>query len=164
MAGTIEAEALIDARPEAVFDYLARLDHHWQLMDGSVEVLSLDGDGDGGPDQAVVRLHGPLGLGRTAHTQVLEAERPKLLRGRASIGRRSDGGRVTEGEVTWHLTPSDDGGTRVRLAASVLSASAGDRVVLVLGGRAWMRARFQAALSRLAAQAGAPRPDPQPQT
>jgi uncharacterized protein YndB with AHSA1/START domain len=164
MAGTIEAEALIDARPEAVFDYLARLDHHWQLMDGSVEVLSLDGDGDGGPDQAVVRLHGPLGLGRTAHTQVLEAERPKLLRGRASIGRRSDGGRVTEGEVTWTLEQTGAERTRVHLSATVLSASLADRVVLALGGRAWMQARFRAALSRLVAQARAPHPDLQAQT
>jgi len=149
MAAPMEAEAVIPAAPKEVFDYLARLDHHWRLMDGSVEVLSLDGDGDGGPDRAVVRLHGPLGLGRMAHTRVLETERPKLLRGRASIGRRSDGGRVTEGEVTWELEPSENGGTRVHLSATVRSAGIGDRAILALGGAAWMRARFRAALARL---------------
>jgi uncharacterized protein YndB with AHSA1/START domain len=164
VAGTIEAQAVIPAGPEAVFDYLARLDHHWQLMDGSVEVVSLDGDGEDGPDRAVVRLHGPLGVRRTVHTRVLEVERPRLLRGRAGIGRRSDGGRVTEGEVTWRLTPDGDGRTRVHLAATVRSASVVDRVVLALGGRAWMRARFKAALSRLVAQAGTRRRDPQRQT
>jgi uncharacterized protein YndB with AHSA1/START domain len=149
MAGPMEAEAVVPAAPEAVFDYLARLDNHWRLMDGSVEVLSLDGDGDGGPDRAVVRLHGPLGLGRMAHTQVLETERPELLRVRASIGRRSDGGRVTEGEVTWTLEPSENGGTRVHLSATVRSAGLGDRAILAMGGTAWMRARFRAALARL---------------
>jgi uncharacterized protein YndB with AHSA1/START domain len=148
VAGTIEAQAVIPAGPEAVFDYLARLDHHWQLMDGSVEVVSLDGDGEDGPDRAVVRLHGPLGVRRTVHTRVLEVERPRLLRGRAGIGHRTDGGRVTEGEVVWALDPDGDG-TRVRLSATVKCASLSDRAVLALGGHAWLRARFQAALARL---------------
>jgi uncharacterized protein YndB with AHSA1/START domain len=152
MAGTIEAEAVVPASQEAVFDYLARLDHHWQLLDGSVEVVSLDGDGEAGPDRAVVRLHGPLGIGRTVHTRVLEMERPSLLRGRAGIGHRVDGHRVTEGEVVWTLEP-DGEGTRVRLCGTVRAASAGDRLILALGGRAWLRARFRAALDRLANQA-----------
>ena len=144
----MEADVVVPAAPEAVFDYLARLDNHWRLMDGSVEVLSLDGDGEDGPDRAVVRLHGPLGLGRTAHTQVLEAERPSLLRGRASIGHRANGGRVTEGEVVWTLEPDGDG-TRVHLAATVRCAGLGDRAILAMGGGAWMRTRVRAALARL---------------
>jgi uncharacterized protein YndB with AHSA1/START domain len=148
VAGAIEAEAVVPAEPEAVFDYLARLDNHWRLMDGSVDVVSLDGDGDRGPDRAVVRLHGPLGVRRTVHTRVLEVQRPRLLRGRAGIGRHADGGRVTEGEVVWTLEPDGDG-TRVRLCAAVRCASASDRVILALGGRAWLRARFRAALERL---------------
>jgi uncharacterized protein YndB with AHSA1/START domain len=148
VAGTIEAEAMVAAHPEAVFDYLARLDHHWRLMDGSVDVVSLDGDGEAGPDRAVVRLHGPLGVRRTVHTRVLEVERPRLLRGRAGIGRPSDGGRVTEGEVVWALEPDGDG-TRVRLCATVRCASPSDRIVLALGGRTWLQTRFRAALARL---------------
>lgn len=148
MAGTIEAEAVVPASPEAVFDYLARLDHHWQLMDGSVDVVSLDGDGEAGPDRAVVRLHGPLGVRRTVHTRVLEVEHPRLLRGRAGIGHRVDGRRVTEGEVLWTLEP-DGEDTRVHLSATVRSASLGDRIVLALGGRAWLRARFRSALAAL---------------
>jgi uncharacterized protein YndB with AHSA1/START domain len=154
VAGTIEAEAVVAAEPEAVFDYLARLDNHWRLMDGSVDVLSLDGDGEDGPDRAVVKLHGPLGVRRTVHTRVLDVERPRRLRGRAGIGRRSDGGRVTEGEVVWTLE-AEDHGTLVRLCATVRCASTSDRIVLALGGRAWLRVRFRAALSRLAAQTGA---------
>lgn len=150
-AGMIEAQARVEAPPEELFDYLARLDNHWRLMDDSVEVLSLDGDGDGGPDRAVVRMHGPLGIGRVAHTRVLEAERPRLLRGVAEIGHPTEGWRRrTEGEVSWTLEP-DGGGTRVRLRASVTRAGIADRILLFLGGRAWMAARFRLALARLAA-------------
>jgi uncharacterized protein YndB with AHSA1/START domain len=149
MPGTIEAQGLVAAPPEEVFDYLARLDNHWRLMDESVEVLSLDGDGDAGPDRALVRMHGPLGIGRVAHTRVVEAERPHLLRGVAEIGRRMDGGRRTEGEVQWRFE-DEGGGTRVRLTATVTRAGVADRLLLALGGRAWMAARFRLALERLA--------------
>jgi len=148
VAAAIEAVAVVPAGPEDVFDYLARLDHHWQLMDDSVDVVELAGKA-ASPDRAVVRMHGPLGIGRTAHTQVLAAERPSMLRGRAAIGRRSDGGRVTEGEVSWTLDP-DGAGTRVRLTAHVKRAGLGDRLILALGGRVWLRTRLRDALARLA--------------
>jgi uncharacterized protein YndB with AHSA1/START domain len=150
MAGTIEAEAVVRAPAGEVFDYLARLENHWRLMDDSVEVLSLDGEGAGGPDRALVRMRGPLGIGRVAHTRVLEADRPRLLRGVAEIGRRMDGGRRTQGEVSWRLE-AQGSATRVRLCASVERAGLADRVLLALGGRAWMTARFRLALGRLAA-------------
>ena len=148
MPGEIDAEAVVPAPPEAVFDYLARLDHHWQLMDDSVNVIELAGEEESGPDRAVVRMHGPLGIGRTAHTQVLAAARPSMLRGRAGIGRRTDGERITEGEVSWTLEPEGEG-TRVRLEARVKQAGLGDRVILALGGRAWLRTRLRDALGRL---------------
>ncbi|MEO8092114.1 MAG: SRPBCC family protein [bacterium] len=150
-AGSIEAQARLEARPGEVFDYLARLENHWRLMDASVDVLSLDGDGAAGPDRSVVRMHGPLGIGRVAHTRVLELDRPRLLRGVAEIGPRADGGRRTEGEVSWRLQP-DGSGTRVTLTARVTRAGATDRVLLALGGRAWMAARFGLALRHLAAR------------
>lgn len=161
MAGTIEAETLVAAAPEEVFDYLARLQNHWRLMDESVEVLSLDGEGEAGPDRGVVRMHGPLGIGRIAHTRVLEADRPRLLRGVAEIGRRFDGGRRTEGEVSWRLEPAGEG-TRVRLTAAVIRASAVDRLLLALGGRVWMAARFRLALRHLAELYAATEPAPGP--
>jgi uncharacterized protein YndB with AHSA1/START domain len=155
VAGTIEAEIWVAAPPEQIFDYLARLENHWRLMDDSVEVLSLDGDGDGegGPDRALVRMHGPMNIGRIAHTRVLEADRPRRLRGVAEIGRRMDGGRRTEGEVSWGFRPEGPG-TQVTLAASINRAGAADRLLLGLGGRAWMAARFRLALEHLAAEFG----------
>jgi uncharacterized protein YndB with AHSA1/START domain len=154
MPGTIEAQGLVAAPPEEIFDYLARLDNHWRLMDDSVEVLSLDGDGDSAPDRGVVRMHGPLGIGRVAHTRVLEADRPRLLRGVAEIGHRTEGWRRrTEGEVRWRFE-EEGGGTRVRLTATVTRAGVADRLLLALGGRAWMAARFRLALERLAVVRG----------
>ncbi len=85
-----------------------------------------------------------------AHTRVLELDRPRLLRGVAEIGRRVDGRRPTEGEVSWRLEP-DESGARVTLTARVTRAGTVDRVLLALGGRAWMAARFDLALRHLAA-------------
>lgn len=149
----MEARVLVRATPEEIFDYLARLDNHWRLMDDSVEVLSLDGDGGTGPDRAVVRMHGPLGIGRVANTRVLEADRPRLLRGVAELGSRTDDRCRTEGHVRW-LLEAGDGGTHVTLSAAVTRAGLMDRLLLSLGGRAWMAARFREALRRLATEYG----------
>jgi hypothetical protein len=98
-------------------------------------------------------MHGPLGIGRVAHTRVLEADRPLLLRGVAEIGRRMDGGRRTEGEVSWRFEP-DGTGTSVRLSARVTRAGVADHLLLALGGRAWMARRFRLALEHLSALVG----------
>jgi uncharacterized protein YndB with AHSA1/START domain len=140
------AEGIVAAPPEDVFAYLAQLERHWQLTDHRVEVLSLEpasGSGDGVPLQrGTVRMRGPLGIGRTARTAVESADPPHGLRGSATLV----GG--TLARVNWTLSP-DGAGTRVRLSAQVESASALDRVLLALGGRAWMQGMFSDALERL---------------
>jgi uncharacterized protein YndB with AHSA1/START domain len=141
------AEGIVAAPPEDVFAYLAQLEHHWQLTDHRVEVLSLEpppGSGDGAPLQrGAVRMRGPLGIGRTARTAVESADPPRGLSGSATLA----GG--TLARVNWTLSP-DSTGTRVRLSAQVESASVLDRVLLALGGRAWMQRMFADALERLA--------------
>jgi Polyketide cyclase / dehydrase and lipid transport len=143
----IEASAEVHASAAAVFEYLSGLDNHWWLADRWIEVLSLDippgADADDPPDRGRVRMRGPLGLSRTAATRVLVADPPNSMAGSAAIG----GGTIAR--VSWTL---DDLGevTRVRLAAELESASALDRVLLSLGGRAWLRRRFSAVLGRLA--------------
>jgi hypothetical protein len=57
-------------------------------------------------------------------------------------------GHTTRARVTWTLAPEGEG-TRVRLAAEVIEAGWLDRVLLALGGAAWMRAHFGAVISRL---------------
>ena len=138
----LHASTLVDAPPMAVFEFLAALDNHWRLADRWIEVVSLDGPSGGAPDRGVVRMRGPLGVGRTARTRVLEAHAPHRLRGSAQIG---DG---TIARVGWDLEEVE-GATLVRLAATVENAGPLDRVLLRLGARAWLRRRFRSVLNRL---------------
>jgi Polyketide cyclase / dehydrase and lipid transport len=135
----ISASGLVPAGREAVFAFLAELDNHWRVADRWIDVVALDGDGDGGH----VRLHGPLGLRRTARTQVLAAQPPALLEGNAELGR-------TLARVSWTLQEHPRG-TLVQLEARVERAGAADRLLLALGGRAWLRRRFAVTLAHLAA-------------
>ena len=142
----IAAEAWVPAAQEDVYALLADLREHWRLAGRWVRALELDRDG------GVVRLRGPLGLGRTAHTRVVLTEAPTLLAGKATLG-------ATRANVSWTLRPDGDG-TRVTLRADVLEATRGDRALLALGGRQWLRARFRTTLARLAAQAVQTSPAP----
>jgi Polyketide cyclase / dehydrase and lipid transport len=90
-------------------------------------------------------MRGPLGIGRTARTAVESADPPHGMSGSAALS----GG--TLARVNWTLSPDGDG-TRVRLTAQVESVSILDRLLLTLGGRAWMQRMFAGALGRLAAQ------------
>jgi uncharacterized protein YndB with AHSA1/START domain len=135
----IEATAVVPAPADEVFAFLSDLSNHWRLVDRFVDVLSVDGSA------GLVRLRGPLGVRRTVRTRVTEAVEPSLIVGTAELGTR------TCGLVRWSLSSEGDG-TRVRLTASVERASLPDRLLLVLGGRAWMRRRLAFGLSRLALQ------------
>jgi hypothetical protein len=135
----ISASGLVPAGREAVFAFLADLRNHWLVAGRWISVVALDGNGDGG----CVRLCGPLGLRRTARTLVLLADPPARLEGNAELGR-------TRARVSWTLHEHADG-TLVRLRANIERAGAGDRLLLALGGRAWLRRRFAATLAHLAA-------------
>jgi uncharacterized protein YndB with AHSA1/START domain len=139
LSADIEATALIPAPPEEVFEFLCDLANHWRLADRHLRVVALDGDKDG----AVVRIRGPLGVRRTAHTHVTASRRPRLVIGVAELG---DG---TRARVSWTLAGRMNQ-TRVRLAADVENATPLDRMLLALGGRIWMRRVFRHALARLA--------------
>ena len=135
----IEAEALIPAPPEEVFDFLCRLENHWALTGRSVTAVELNGDRDG----ATVQVHGPLGLRRTVRTKVTASRSPRLLIGVAELPSG------TRAAVSWTLAGRMNQ-TRVRLAAIVEHASPGDRLLLAIGGRAWMTRMFEHSLERLA--------------
>lgn len=125
------------APPERVFEFLSDLRNHWRLEKGAF--LELEDVGERG---GVIRLRGPLGLSRRVRTEVLEAVEPSRLSGRAELG----GGTV--GLVAWTIEP-EGGGSHVRLAAEVAEASLPDRLVLTLGGNAWLRRLFERALANL---------------
>jgi hypothetical protein len=138
----IEAVGLVGAPPEEVFAFLADLGNHWIVADRFVEVVDLHRAGGDPADGGQVRLRGPLGVRRTVTTRVVAAKAPRLLIGTAEIAPR------TRARVSWALAGHADD-TRVRLAASVERASALDRALLRLGGRWWLRRRFEATLDRL---------------
>jgi Polyketide cyclase / dehydrase and lipid transport len=137
-AAHISASGLVPAGREAVFAFLSRLDNHWRVADRWIDVVSLDGGSTGGR----VRVRGPLGLRRTARTRVLVARPPECMEGSADLGR-------TRGRVRWTLRDAP-GGTLVRLEAWVERAGPADRLLLALGGRAWLRRRFAATVRGLA--------------
>lgn len=132
----ITASRVVAATPEAVFGFLAHLENHWQLAGRWVEAISLN-DSSGR-----VRIHGPLGLRRTATTTVVDSEPSHVIHGTAELS----GG--TTALVGWELN-EDAGGTSVRLTADVVRATLPDRLLLAAGGRTWMGRRFDAILERL---------------
>ncbi len=132
----IVVSAVVPAPPETVFGYLSVLDNHWELMAGSVQRLDSD------DSWSLVRLSGPFGIRRTAHTRLMEADPPRLMVGSAEVG---SGAR---GTVSWSLAPAG-ASTHVELAATVDCAALRERLLLELGGRAWFRRRFRHALSEL---------------
>ncbi len=132
----IEATRTVSAPPERVFDFLSDLRNHWRLEKRFLELEDV-GERDG-----VILLTGPLGLSRKARTEVLEAERPTRVAGRADLR----GGTV--GLVAWDIWPEGPG-SRVRLAAEIPQAWLPDRILLMIGGRIWLRRLFAQALANL---------------
>jgi uncharacterized protein YndB with AHSA1/START domain len=142
-ANRIAAERVVAASPQVVFAFLADLENHWLLTDRFVEVLTLERPPGGGPARGgTVRMRGPLGLGRTVRTRVVEAAPVSAIAGTASVGH-------TEALVRWTLTP-ESGETRVRLEATVERLGRADGVLLAVGGRRWLERRFISILETLA--------------
>jgi len=141
------AVAIVPAPPARVFALLGDLREHWRLAGRWIDVLELDRSSSApgpGPDGGVVRMRGPLGVWRTVRTRVVRAEPLRRLEGVAEVGRR------TRARISWTLTELH-GSTEVALAACVEQAGLLDRLLLVLGGRPWLRRRLAATLARLAA-------------
>jgi hypothetical protein len=138
----IVASRLIAVPPVAVFRYLEDLANHTSLAPRSAQVLSFERR-PGSLDRAVVRLDGPLGIRRTASTELVRGQAPSLIAGRARIGAR------TEACVTWRIASAPQG-SLVVLHATVEAAGPLDAILLRLGGRGWIARRFAAALESLA--------------
>jgi hypothetical protein len=139
----VSASAIVEGTPDELFRFLSRLENHFRLSDGSLRLISVRH-----PTRAscaargLVEIRGPLGLSRLAVTCLPVLERPHRLAGTAHIGRR------TWASIVWVLEPWGTR-TRVALVAEVRAATPVDRLLLVLGGRTWLRRRFMTALRRL---------------
>lgn len=152
----ISVTRVVAADRDVVFRFLSDLENHWLIADRFVEVLDLDGP-PGARTGGHVRIRGPLGIRRTARTQVDFARPVEEMGGSAQLGRR------TSADVRWLLRPGD-GTTAVTLGAHIRHAGRLDRLLLALGGTAWMRQRFAGTLrtldSRLRAADGRQAPEP----
>ena len=132
----VSADSLVAAPAPEVYAYLADLERHWDLLPGVVDVVAADREG------AVLRLRGPRGLRRTVRTRITDARPSRELAGRAT----TDDGSVAI--IRWSLTPRGER-THVRLEADIRRTSAVDRVLLALGGEAWLEFALALALGRL---------------
>ena len=137
----IVARRQVAAPVEDVIRFLADLEHHVRLAPESVQLLWLSRR-PGRRARAVVRLTGPLGIQRTASTELLQARPANSIAGQARIGER------TVASVAWRVE-ENCGGSVVTLTATVDAASTVDRLVLLLGGHRWLARRFETALERL---------------
>jgi uncharacterized protein YndB with AHSA1/START domain len=140
----ITTSRLVVAPPDTVFRYLEDLANHEKLAPHAANVMELKRR-PGHLDRATVRLQGPLGLRRTASTELVRTEPPRLIVGRAMLGWR------TTVSVSWTIAPAPAGSV-VSLSATIQAAGPIDSLVLVLGGRSWIARRFSSALDSLAAQ------------
>jgi Polyketide cyclase / dehydrase and lipid transport len=141
----IEASRRLSAPPEIVLNFLADLDNHVLLAPTSVRVLSYDRQ-DGVNTRALVRMRGPLGIHRTASTELLRVTESSII-GRAKIG--DD----TVATVVWRIHMLREG-SYVTLCATVDAASLLDALLLRFGVRRWLARRFAAALEQLSQELG----------
>jgi hypothetical protein len=137
----VHATRSVAADVDEVFAFLADLEQHWLIADRFVDVVELDGS-PGARNGGRVRLRGPFGLRRTARTRVEFARPPVEMGGGAELS----GGTVAH--VRWLLRRAD-GRTVITLGATIENAGRLDRLLLGLGGRAWLRSRFDGALCAL---------------
>ncbi len=137
----ISATRVVRAQRDDVFAFLSDLENHWRIADRFVDVVELEGP-PGNRTGGRVRIRGPLGVRRTARTQVDFARPVEEMGGSAHLGS------ATSADVRWLLLP-DDGGTAVTLAATIRHAGPRDRLLLALGGMTWMRRRFDGTLRAL---------------
>lgn len=137
----ISATRIVAADRGDVFAFLSDLENHWLIADRFVDVRDLEGP-PGARTGGRVRIRGPLGVRRTAHTRVAFAHPVEAMGGSAQLGH------TTSAEVRWLLRPQD-AGTAVTLGATLRRAAPLDRLLLSVGGVAWMRRRFDGSLRAL---------------
>ena len=142
---TISARRRVPAGAAETFAFLAAPATHRRLQVRGIASLSLD-DADDLLSGGAAMLRGPLGLRRTVHTRVALHQPPTRLAGSAL----ADSG--TAAHVSWTLREQPDGTTLVELTAVLGPIARGDRLLLAVGGRRWIRSLFVATLQRLAAE------------
>jgi Polyketide cyclase / dehydrase and lipid transport len=142
----ISARRTLPVGPEEAFAFLSQPHNHRGLATPRIALRELDVTPDGKLRGALMVLRGPLRLRRPARTRVLSARRPAHVAGTARIGSG------TEVEVRWDLEEAGEEATVAALTATVTRLALPERLLLVIGGRAWVRRLFVATLERLASE------------
>jgi hypothetical protein len=142
---TISVRTSTSADRWETFGLLAELDQHWRFAGDFVDVLRLDGPA-GARTGGVLRVRGPLGIRRTATTCLVSARAPCTLQGTATTAHG------TSAWIDWTLSDAPSG-TIVELTVTIVHAGTLDRVLLALGGRAWLRRQLAATLRRVSTAA-----------
>jgi hypothetical protein len=141
----IEASRVVERSPEDIHAFIAELENHRVLTGRHLRLQEVAPGGRGGR----IVMRGPLGVRRTAATEVTVVRAPGRFGGVAVVGPR------TRARVDWTIEAAAGGGSRVELRAVVLDAGPLDRMLLKAGGRGWLRRRFRDTLRRLDGALGA---------
>ncbi|HEX3689446.1 MAG TPA: SRPBCC family protein [Solirubrobacteraceae bacterium] len=142
----ISARRALPVPPEEAFAFLSQPHNHGRLATARIGVRELQVTRDGELHGALMVLRGPLWLRRCARTRVVNVRRPDHLAGTARVGSGTDV------EVRWDLDGASAGTTVAILTATVTRLGIAERVLLAIGGRAWVRRLFVATLERLATE------------
>ena len=137
---TIEVSRLIGVRRPEVHALLADVEAHALLSVRGLQLVAA-ADAPSSP-HGLIRVNPPGPLKRTVSTVMSHRDNPSTIAGTARIGRR----RVAD--IVWSLD-SRGSDTLVLLSARTRKLSRVEHVVLVLGGRWWIRRRFRKVLERL---------------
>jgi Polyketide cyclase / dehydrase and lipid transport len=140
----ISARRALPVGPEEAFAFLSRPHNHRRLATPKIRLRQLQVTGDGELHGALMVLRGPLWLRRAAQTRVVSVQRPGHLAGMAFVGSG------TEVQVRWDLGAVGAGATMAILTARVTRLGTAERMLLAIGGRAWVQRLFVATLERLA--------------
>jgi hypothetical protein len=151
----IAVSRVICAPPSAVYAFLAERDNHCLLTEGRIEVCEFENRTQGWSGALLV-IRGPLGLRLRARTRLDSVSPAASIVGTAQLGAR------TTVRVRWDLRALDGHRTLVRLSAAIAALGPLDRLLLLAGGKRWIRRLFATTLELLAAHLetdpGEPRP------
>lgn len=135
MSRTLRRQIVVGRPPEEVFDFLSRLENHWEVS-GRRLVSRYEP-----VDERTQRvLFGPPGARRWATSRLDRLERPRVIDGTARTAR-------SDGAVRWRLEPRGDQ-TLVRLEMELRPQPLDDRLLSALCA-GWMERQLGRALARL---------------
>jgi uncharacterized protein YndB with AHSA1/START domain len=142
----VTVSVVVSASPDEVFDYLQDIANHAAFTDHYLvdwRLTRVDSVGKGAG--ARFRVKAPGNRFSWADVTFVDVQRPHTI---VEVGRTGKFNRVrTLGR--YELTPAAGGSTRVTFSLETVPATLSDRLLELLGARAWTRRKSLRALRRL---------------